>query len=51
MLQPGVVRQESDPPSLKSLIMDPYIIVAAGKAPILAVLMLFTPQLEVLTKT
>jgi len=43
MLQPGVVRQESDPPSLKSLIMDPYIIVAAGKTPILAVLMLFTP--------
>jgi hypothetical protein len=42
MLQPGVVRQESDPPSLKSLIMDPYIIVAAGKAPIVAVLMLFT---------
>jgi hypothetical protein len=31
MLQPGVVRQESDPPSLKSLVMDPYIIVAAGE--------------------
>jgi DHA1 family solute carrier family 18 vesicular amine transporter 1/2 len=31
MLQPGVVRQESDPPSLKALIMDPYILVAAGK--------------------
>ncbi|XP_061725697.1 synaptic vesicular amine transporter [Cydia pomonella] len=30
ILQPGVVRQESDPPSLKELIMDPYIIVAAG---------------------
>lgn len=30
MLQPGVVRQESDPPSLKALVMDPYIIVAAG---------------------
>ncbi|PNF15360.1 Synaptic vesicular amine transporter [Cryptotermes secundus] len=30
MLQPGVVKQESDPPSLKTLIMDPYIIVAAG---------------------
>ncbi|KDR08918.1 Synaptic vesicular amine transporter [Zootermopsis nevadensis] len=30
MLQPGVVRQESDPPSLKTLIMDPYIVVAAG---------------------
>jgi hypothetical protein len=43
MLQPGVVRQESDPPSLKALVMDPYIIVAAGKAPILAVILLFTP--------
>ncbi|PSN43129.1 Synaptic vesicular amine transporter [Blattella germanica] len=30
MLQPGVVRQESDPPSLKALVMDPYIIIAAG---------------------
>ncbi|XP_047114000.1 synaptic vesicular amine transporter [Schistocerca piceifrons] len=30
MLQPGVVRQDSDPPSLKALVMDPYIIVAAG---------------------
>jgi hypothetical protein len=30
MLQPGVVKQESDPPSLKTLVMDPYIIVAAG---------------------
>ncbi|KAK7790415.1 hypothetical protein R5R35_013508 [Gryllus longicercus] len=30
VLQPGVVRQESDPPSLKALVMDPYIIVAAG---------------------
>lgn len=30
MLQPAVVRQESDPPSLKSLITDPYIIIAAG---------------------
>lgn len=30
MLQPAVVRQESDPPSLKSLVSDPYIIVAAG---------------------
>ena len=42
MLQPGVVRQESDPPSLKALVMDPYIIVAAGKAPTVAVFMLFT---------
>ncbi|XP_053623273.1 synaptic vesicular amine transporter [Plodia interpunctella] len=30
ILQPGVVRQESEPPSLKDLVMDPYIIVAAG---------------------
>ncbi|KAK9874979.1 hypothetical protein WA026_005795 [Henosepilachna vigintioctopunctata] len=30
MLQPAVVRQESDPPSLKSLVSDPYIIIAAG---------------------
>lgn len=30
MLQPAVVRQESDPPSLRSLVSDPYIIVAAG---------------------
>lgn len=30
MLQPSVVRQESDPPSLKALIMDPYILIAAG---------------------
>ncbi|KAJ9584548.1 hypothetical protein L9F63_021106 [Diploptera punctata] len=30
MLQPGVVRQESDPPSLKSLVTDPFIIIAAG---------------------
>lgn len=31
MLQPSVVRQESDPPSLKALISDPYIVIAAGK--------------------
>lgn len=30
MLQPTVVRQESDAPSLKSLVSDPYIVVAAG---------------------
>ncbi|XP_028172257.1 synaptic vesicular amine transporter-like [Ostrinia furnacalis] len=30
ILQPGVVRQESDPPSLKELVCDPYILVAAG---------------------
>ncbi|KAI8427138.1 hypothetical protein MSG28_014759 [Choristoneura fumiferana] len=30
ILQPGVVRQESDPPSLKELVTDPYIIIAAG---------------------
>lgn len=32
LLQPGVVKAESDPPSLKSLVMDPYIIIAAGKS-------------------
>ncbi|XP_050439456.1 synaptic vesicular amine transporter isoform X2 [Adelges cooleyi] len=30
LLQPGVVKTEGDPPSLKSLVMDPYIIIAAG---------------------
>ncbi|CAH2101278.1 unnamed protein product [Euphydryas editha] len=30
ILQPGVVRQETEPPSLRALITDPYIIVAAG---------------------
>lgn len=30
MMQPSVVIEESDPPSLKQLVMDPYIIVAAG---------------------
>lgn len=30
MLQPKIVVQESDPPSLKALICDPYILIAAG---------------------
>ncbi|XP_050528490.1 synaptic vesicular amine transporter isoform X2 [Daktulosphaira vitifoliae] len=30
LLQPGIVKTEGEPPSLKSLIMDPYIIIAAG---------------------
>ncbi|XP_023288096.1 synaptic vesicular amine transporter isoform X2 [Orussus abietinus] len=30
MLQPSVVYTEAVPPSLKSLIMDPYIVIAAG---------------------
>ncbi|XP_021948937.1 synaptic vesicular amine transporter [Folsomia candida] len=30
VLQPGIVRQEAEAPSLKALLMDPYIIVAAG---------------------
>lgn len=30
MLQPSIVHQDSDPPSLKSLVSDPYIIIAAG---------------------
>lgn len=34
MLQPSVVYTEAAPPSLKSLVMDPYIILAAGKSEI-----------------
>lgn len=30
LLQPGVVKTDAEPPSLKSLVMDPYIIIAAG---------------------
>ncbi|KAL1122547.1 hypothetical protein AAG570_002877 [Ranatra chinensis] len=30
LLQPGVVKQDTDAPSLKSLATDPYILVAAG---------------------
>ncbi|KFB40573.1 AGAP004476-PA-like protein [Anopheles sinensis] len=30
MLQPTMVIEESDPPSLKALVTDPYIIIAAG---------------------
>ncbi|ODM95681.1 Synaptic vesicular amine transporter [Orchesella cincta] len=30
VLRPGIVRTEADAPSLKALLMDPYIIVAAG---------------------
>uniref|UniRef100_A0AAG5CZU4 Major facilitator superfamily (MFS) profile domain-containing protein n=1 Tax=Anopheles atroparvus TaxID=41427 RepID=A0AAG5CZU4_ANOAO len=30
MLQPSMVIEESDPPSLKALVTDPYIIIAAG---------------------
>lgn len=30
MLQPKIAIQESDPPSLKSLVSDPYILIAAG---------------------
>lgn len=31
MLQPKIATQEADPPSLKSLVSDPYILIAAGK--------------------
>lgn len=31
MLQPSVVYTETKPPSLKSLITDPYIVLAAGR--------------------
>ncbi|KAG5682361.1 hypothetical protein PVAND_011717 [Polypedilum vanderplanki] len=30
MLQPSVARSEADAPSLKALVMDPYILIAAG---------------------
>ena len=30
MLQPAVVHTDTDPPSLKTLISDPYILIAAG---------------------
>ncbi|KAK9508874.1 hypothetical protein O3M35_006329 [Rhynocoris fuscipes] len=30
LLQPGIVKQESESPSLKALITDPYILLAAG---------------------
>nr|CAD7453885.1 unnamed protein product [Timema tahoe] len=39
MLQPAVVRQESDPPSLKALVMDPYIVIAAANIRWLAALL------------
>ena len=31
MLQPSIVYTEVEPPSLKALITDPYILLAAGK--------------------
>jgi hypothetical protein len=46
MLQPGVVKQESDPPSLKTLVMDPYIIVAAGNTCLLSLIMFLIPWLK-----
>lgn len=30
LLQPGVVKQDVEAPSLKALVTDPYIICAAG---------------------
>ena len=32
VLQPTVTRREEEAPSLKSLIADPYILIASGKA-------------------
>lgn len=32
MMQPKIAIQESDPPSLKSLVSDPYILIAAGRS-------------------
>lgn len=34
LLRPGVVKPDSEPPTLKSLVSDPYILVAAGRPPI-----------------
>lgn len=31
LLRPGVVKPDTEPPSLKSLISDPYILIAAGE--------------------
>lgn len=31
MLEPSVVQSQDDPPSLKTLISDPYILIAAGR--------------------
>lgn len=31
MLQPSVVQSQDDPPSLKTLVCDPYILIAAGE--------------------
>ena len=31
VLQPAIAHQEEQPPSVKELLMDPYIIIAAGK--------------------
>lgn len=30
VLQPAVIKSEEDPPSLKTLISDPYILIASG---------------------
>jgi len=30
VLQPAIAKQEEQPPSVKELLMDPYILVAAG---------------------
>ncbi len=35
VLQPGVKQQEIEPPSMKALITDPYIIMAAGRITII----------------
>lgn len=32
MMQPKIAIQESDPPSLKALVSDPYILIAAGNS-------------------
>lgn len=52
MLQPSIQLQESNPPSLKSLVCDPYILVAAGMYFINLILCLYKTyihRIEILT--
>lgn len=30
VLQPAIAQQEDEPPSVKELLMDPYILIASG---------------------
>lgn len=37
VLQPAIAHQEEQPPSVKELLMDPYIIIASGKTKLLTI--------------